>query len=217
MIHPHTALRLVNDEVGLGIFATRLIPAGTIVYVRCELDVLIEPTDPLVSDPRYRAVLERYAYVEPTGLRVLCFDHGKYENHACDPNTLTTGFGFDIAVRDIAPGEEMTSDYACLNIEEPMPCCCGAAHCRGVVRPDDLDRLHAGFDARCIAAIARLRATEQPMMKLMDASTKRRLNRYLRSGKGYPTSRKLRHVPKPATAPSPRVNVAVMTGGRGGK
>ena len=49
-----------------------------------------------------RALLRRC--VRPPGTEDEDFDHGKYENHACDPNTLTTGFGFDIAVRDIQPG-----------------------------------------------------------------------------------------------------------------
>lgn len=199
MIHPDTHLGLVSDEVGLGIFATRFIPAGTIVYVRCELDSLIEPTSPLLTDPRYRACLERYAYVEPNGLRVLCWDHGKYENHACDANTLTTGFGFDIAVRDIAPGRQMTSDYALLNIEEPLMCCCGSPHCRGMIAAGDLDRLWEHFDERCTAALALLRRVDQPLLKLMDPATRRRLNRYLRSGRGYPSSRKLRCAPPPPT------------------
>jgi hypothetical protein len=37
MIHPDTELRYVNDIIGYGVFATRLIPRGTITWVQDEL------------------------------------------------------------------------------------------------------------------------------------------------------------------------------------
>jgi hypothetical protein len=53
MQHPDTELKFVNSQVGYGVFATAFIPLGTIVYARCELDIAILPTSPLVSDPAY--------------------------------------------------------------------------------------------------------------------------------------------------------------------
>lgn len=57
-----------------------------------------------------------------------------YLNHACAPN-CEWEFGEDrvfiCALRDIAPGEELTIDYA-YEPEPPLePCACGAADCRG--------------------------------------------------------------------------------------
>ncbi|MHC5084588.1 MAG: SET domain-containing protein, partial [Planctomycetota bacterium] len=34
MIHPDTELRKVNETIGYGVFATRHIPKGTILYVK---------------------------------------------------------------------------------------------------------------------------------------------------------------------------------------
>ena len=38
MIHPNTRLGFVNEEIGYGVFATALIPKGTIVYVKDDLE-----------------------------------------------------------------------------------------------------------------------------------------------------------------------------------
>jgi len=60
-------------------------------------------------------------------------------NHSCLPNAGLT-FGDQVilvALRDIAPGEEIAWDYA-TTVGDPawrMPCGCGAAECRGMVGP----------------------------------------------------------------------------------
>ena len=38
MIHPDTELQFINDEIGHGVVATKLIPAGTITWVLDKLD-----------------------------------------------------------------------------------------------------------------------------------------------------------------------------------
>ena len=37
-------------------------------------------------------------------------------NHSCNPNVLASDLGFEIAIRDILPGEKMTNDYANLGL-----------------------------------------------------------------------------------------------------
>jgi SET domain-containing protein len=71
-------------------------------------------------------------------------------NHSCDPNAgFPDGEPVLSALRDIAAGEEIGWDYS-TSIAEPgwsLDCRCGAANCRGVVRPwgelsaPDRDRL----------------------------------------------------------------------------
>src|SRR5262249_27129444 len=78
-----------------------------------------------------------------------------YVNHACDPTSRGVGPSFEVAVRDIRPGEQLTSDYAELNITAAFRCRCGAADCRGVVRADDLLRDGEEWDA-AVAAVAPL-------------------------------------------------------------
>jgi hypothetical protein len=60
-------------------------------------------------------------------------------NHSCEPNVGMGGNVLLVSMRDIAPGEELTIDYA-LFLGDPgfaMDCRCGTASCRGVVRGTD--------------------------------------------------------------------------------
>ena len=43
MLHPHTELRHVSKLIGYGVFATQLIPKGTITWVRDDLDQTFSP------------------------------------------------------------------------------------------------------------------------------------------------------------------------------
>jgi uncharacterized protein len=81
-------------------------------------------------------------------------DQSRWINHSCDPNTRVDG-RWDAeagivrtwwtALRDIAPGEELTYDYA-FTADAAEPCACGAARCRGViVDPDEVDELPAAL------------------------------------------------------------------------
>src|SRR5881296_1655598 len=43
MIHPDTELHFVDPEIGYGVFATKPIPRGTVIWTLCELDALSSP------------------------------------------------------------------------------------------------------------------------------------------------------------------------------
>jgi hypothetical protein len=63
-----------------------------------------------------------------------------YGNHSCDPNAWLDADGTTlVARRDIGPGEEVTTDYACWTDSQDwkMACNCGAVNCRGVIRGQD--------------------------------------------------------------------------------
>ncbi|MEX0823486.1 MAG: SET domain-containing protein-lysine N-methyltransferase, partial [Balneolaceae bacterium] len=98
MIHPHTELRFVNQKKGRGVFATRFILKGTITYVKDELEIEIPPDDPRLADPAYRDIIETYSYIDRDGTMVISWDHAKYVNHCCQCNTMSTGYGFEIAI-----------------------------------------------------------------------------------------------------------------------
>ena len=59
-------------------------------------------------------------------------------NHACDPNIWLEGLNV-VARRDIAPGEQLTIDYAtfCGPAMAPFECECGSPHCRAIIRGAD--------------------------------------------------------------------------------
>ena len=58
-----------------------------------------------------------------------------YINHSCNPNAGMRGQICIVAMRDIAPGEEITIDYAMVDSSgyDAFPCACGAADCRGQI------------------------------------------------------------------------------------
>ncbi len=185
MIHPYTELRLINEQMGYGVFATHFIPKGTIVYARCQMDQTFEPGDPILDDPRYLDHLEKYTYTEPTGTRVLCWDIGKYVNHCCHPSTLTTGYGFELALQDIWPGQEITDDYGIFNCGIPIPLICDNGECRGMLVPGDFDRHVESWDQRIRAALPLAVQVEQPLWQYLSPQTVRDLRAFIRTGKKY--------------------------------
>lgn len=64
-------------------------------------------------------------------------------NHSCDPNVWLSDALTLTARREIAPGEELTADYALWESDPAWaldPCRCGSAICRGRVTGDDWRR-----------------------------------------------------------------------------
>jgi hypothetical protein len=187
MIHPDTELRFIDREVGHGVFATRFIPRGTITWALDEFDQILTPERVAALAPAQRAGVEEYAYVDAEGNYVLCWDLGRYVNHACEPTSRGVGPSFEIAVRDIQPGEQLTSDYAELNITAAFRCRCGAARCRGVVRADDLLRHWQEWDAVVAAAVPLLARVPQPLGPFVEGDE---VLEALRSGPGAVPSRR---------------------------
>ena len=115
-------------ELGAGLFAGRAITRGEVIV-------------PL-GGPRYRRDdpihdSETGANLLQTGYRtyVLLEAPAVYANHSCDPNAGVVDSRRLVALRDIAPGQEIRWDYSTTMDENfwTMRCRCGAAACRGVV------------------------------------------------------------------------------------
>jgi hypothetical protein len=59
-----------------------------------------------------------------------------YLNHSCDPNCEIDEIknrAYIFALRDIAAGEELLWDYNLYDDDDPAPCHCGSAKCRGTM------------------------------------------------------------------------------------
>jgi len=164
MIHPDTELRFKNPEVGHGVFATRFIPRGTLVWTLCDFDIRLSPGRVAAAEPAYRRIIDTYAYGDAGGDRILCWDHGRYVNHSCDPAMLSVGPDCEIAVRDLHPGDELTCEYGTLNLVEPLDCPCRAANSPGPIRRDDVLQLWQQLDARAAAALDFAGAVPQPLL-----------------------------------------------------
>ena len=191
MIHPSTELRHIDAELGYGVFATRRLPKGTITYVWDPLEVEVFPDDPRLEEPALREPIERYSYIDSRGVRIMSWDHAKYVNHCCQCNTMSTAYGFEIAVRDIEAGEQITDEYGMFNLREPMKLRCSRGPCRGEVQAADLDRLCLVWDEQVQAALGVVELVEQPLWPLVDSVTTTAVERFARWGEGYRSVREL--------------------------
>ncbi len=139
-------LTVRDCDTGRGVFAAAPVPAGTTLL-------------------RYAGPRLTYAQTTPQTLAVqvgpdlyLGESGGPDDlvNHSCDPNAGLVVVGDDgsdvvlVAVRDIAPGEQVTFDYSTTLDEDDFEfdCRCGAAACRGRMRdfkhlPGDVKRRYA--------------------------------------------------------------------------
>lgn len=185
MIHPHTELRHVNSAIGDGVFATKPIPKGTLVYVKDPLEIDLSDAEFRALPNAIRQIADKYSYIDERGHRILSWDIAKYVNHSCEPNTISSGYGFEVAIRNIEPGEEITDEYGLFNLEWSIECHCGSESCRGVIRGDDIDELYPKWDEWVIESLRRYNDVEQPLRQYLADSKAKALDKYLKTGKGY--------------------------------
>jgi len=167
MIHPHTALRFVSDEVGYGVVATRRIPRGTITWAMDPLDRTLDPAEVEALGPLFREPLDHFTFRDNRGRYVLCWDTARYLNHSSNANCLTTAYDFEIALRDIEAGEQLTDDYGTLNLDRPFECLPEPGTDRTVILPDDLLRYHDRWDRLLLDAFPNVARVEQPLAPLL--------------------------------------------------
>ncbi|MFT4514260.1 MAG: hypothetical protein ACI89X_001028 [Planctomycetota bacterium] len=123
-----TALAIGNTNGQLCAIAARAYQAG---------DEIVHLTGVTISKPtRFSVQVGEQEHVEPpsgAGLEELIGEHTwRYMNHSCEPNTAFRGRTL-IALRRIAPGDEVRFHYAATEYEmaEPFACQCGATACVG--------------------------------------------------------------------------------------
>ena len=123
---------------GLGLFAAQPIPAAEIVAVKggyvftgsewADLEPALGPAEIQLAESLFIAPATKS---ERDGAML-------YINHSCDPNTAIQGQIVLVAMRDVAPGEELTHDWATADDGDyAMACNCGSPHCRGVITGKD--------------------------------------------------------------------------------
>ncbi|MBO9540506.1 SET domain-containing protein [bacterium] len=187
MIHPATELRFIDDAIGYGVFTTAFIPAGTIIWALDAFDRILSPDEVRALPDLLRAQLEKYAYVDAAGDFILCWDFGRYMNHSCRPTSRSVGEAFEIAIRDIQPGEQLTCEYGTLNMTGDFACACGAPGCRGSVSAADLETLWPEWDREAAQAFQRALSVPQPLLPYAKLSpADRALADALREGREVP-------------------------------
>jgi len=178
MIHPHTELRFIDDVIGYGVFAKKLIPKGTITWVQDDLDQIFTPERIAGISPQMQKHLETYCFTNAAGNKVLCWDNAKFVNHSFRSSCMSTAYDFEIAVRDIHPGEQLTDDYGYLNIEDPFEVVDEGTE-RKIVYPDDLLRHHEEWDAQVRARFDDIRIVQQPLLTYVPEETWEEFSRVL--------------------------------------
>jgi hypothetical protein len=141
----------VSAIQGRGILAVAPIAAGELVAIKgghilttaevASLPERLRNSEIQIADGFHLAAVEEAEY-EPVMLFI---------NHSCQPNVGFAGNTVLVAIWDISPGEELTTDYALFDdSDETMRCRCGTPACRGVIggrdwqRPE-LQRKYGGY------------------------------------------------------------------------
>ncbi len=130
----------VRDSLihGKGLFAKAALTKGEIVAVKggyivdrtqwTELEQELGPAEIQITEDLFIAPVDR-RHREGAML---------YTNHSCDPNLAVQGQIVFVAMRDIAPGEELTHDWATTDdTDYEIECNCGSRHCRGTITGRD--------------------------------------------------------------------------------
>lgn len=165
-MHPKTELKLISKEIGYGVVAKEFIPAGTITWVLDDLDREFTPAQYEKMKPFYKEILDTYCFRNNKGYLVLCWDYGRYVNHSFKSNCLSTAYDFEIAIRDIQPGEELTDDYGYLNISQPFTGVDEGTR-RKTVYPDDLLKHYKIWDEILLKNFPKITKVEQPLKSLL--------------------------------------------------
>jgi SET domain-containing protein len=126
---------------GRGLVAVAPIAAGELVAIK---------GGHIVTTAALRSLPERLRNSEiqiADGFHLAALEEAEYEpvmlflNHSCEPNVAFAGNTVVVALRDNAPGEELTTDYALFDDhDEVMQCQCGTRSCRGTISGRDWQR-----------------------------------------------------------------------------
>ncbi len=178
MMHPHTEVRFISKEIGHGVVATKFIPKGTITWVQDELDRVLTPVEVKKMRPETQELVDKYSFRNNKGHFVLCWDLSKYVNHSFRSNCLSTAYDFELAIRDIQPGEQLTDDYGYLNVSEPFKAQDEGTE-RNTVYPDDLLHYHKDWDAELFKAFGHFAQVEQPLLSFVPQQVLEKVQRKL--------------------------------------
>lgn len=155
--------------------ATKHIPKGTITWVQDKLDQVYTPQQVEKMEPVLQQMLDKYSFRNNQGNFVLCWDISKYVNHSFKSNCLSTAYDFEIAIRDIEQGEELTDDYGYLNVTEPFPAKNEGTE-RTTVYPDDLLKYHREWDKKLEESFNSLHDVPQPLFELIPAGIQKKVD-----------------------------------------
>lgn len=133
---PKLEARQHPEKGGWGVYARERVQAGELLTV---WSGEVVAGDQL---PRLAAAGYSYSVQVEENLYLVTMrepETADFLNHCCNPNAGVSGQLALVALRDIAPGEEVCLDYAMTDGSpyDEFPCACGVPHCRGWVTGSD--------------------------------------------------------------------------------
>jgi SET domain-containing protein len=140
-ITPKARKGMPSAVAGRGLVAVAPIAANEIVAIK---------GGHIVDTTSLHALPERLRNSEvqiADGFHLVALEEAEYEpvmlflNHSCEPNVGFAGNIVLVAMRDIGPGEELSTDYALFDdYDGTMECQCGTPSCRGTIDGRDWQR-----------------------------------------------------------------------------
>lgn len=182
MIHPKTEIKFISEDIGYGVVATEFIPAGTIIWVLDKLDREFTSKQFQSMSLSYKNILDTYTFRNNKGNYVLCWDNGRFINHSFNSNCLTTAYDFEIAIKDIQVGDQLTDDYGYLNIQSPFRGIDEGTK-RKIVYPNDLVKYHKIWDKKINQVFHKIAHHSQPLQEFISISTWSKINKIIKDGK----------------------------------
>jgi uncharacterized protein len=162
-ISPKASKGAASTIEGRGLVAIAPIAVGELVAIK---------GGHIVDTAALRSLPERLQNSEvqiADGFHLVALEEAEYEpvmlfiNHSCEPNVGFAGNIVLVAMRDIDPGEELTTDYALFDdYDGTMECRCGTPSCRGTIsgrdwqRPDLQRKYGSYFSSYILRRLARL-------------------------------------------------------------
>jgi len=138
-LSPKLEVRLAPDKGGYAVFAIKPIMKDEVLAVWGGQVVTLEQVLMLPPEEQGHTIqIYDELYLAPMDM----VEPADNVNHSCDPNAGMRGQITLVAMRPIAPGEEITFDYAMADSSsfDEFDCACGSPRCRGRVTGDDWKR-----------------------------------------------------------------------------
>ena len=111
---------------GIGLFAAQRIPRDTVIWrFTPQLDLEFTHEQFAALPEHMQDFLRHYGYLDFHVDRfILCFDNSRFINHSETPNVIPNyeldPYGVEIAIQEIAEGEEITIDYRLIEVNSSL-------------------------------------------------------------------------------------------------
>jgi hypothetical protein len=138
-LSPKLEVRAAPEKGGFAVYAREALTQDEVLAGWGGRVVTLDEVLALPRDEQGHTIqIDEALYLAPIGME----EPADMVNHSCHPNAGLRGQVVLVAMRPIAPGEEITFDYAMADSSsfDEFPCACGAPECRGQVSGQDWQR-----------------------------------------------------------------------------